>query len=334
MKKKINCSVVGLGFGETHLKHLKKNKFCSVKKICDFDLSKKNYFENKYKTTFTSNYKDIINDSNIKMISIATYDESHFKILKEAIHKKKNIFVEKPICQTEQELKKIQILLKKNKNIFFTSNMVLRTHPKFKKIYEIIKSGKIGKIFHIEGEYNYGRFYKITNGWRGKSKNYSVTLGGGIHIIDLIHWYIDSKIDRVIGVGNNLNSKNTVFKRFDTITSLIKFKNGITGKLTSNFPIKAPHNHIMNIYGNKGTILSSGKKIFLYRPNRKNYKKITIRFKKSKSYKYGVLKNFIYSILGKEKLIVNRDVTLKNMKTAFAIDKSLKTKKWEKIDLK
>ena len=46
--------------------------------------------------------------------------------------------------------------------------MVLRNHPKFLKIKELISSGQIGKIYHIEGEYNYGRFHKLINGWRGK----------------------------------------------------------------------------------------------------------------------------------------------------------------------
>ena len=59
-------------------------------------------------------------------------------------------------------------MLKKNKDIKISTNMVLRNHPKFLKIKELISSGQIGKIYHIEGEYNYGRFHKLINGWRGK----------------------------------------------------------------------------------------------------------------------------------------------------------------------
>ena len=63
---------------------------------------------------------------------------------------------------------------------------MLRAHPIFIKIFKMIKKNLIGKIYHIEGEYNYGRLYKITHGWRGRLPFYSVTQGGGIHIIDLI----------------------------------------------------------------------------------------------------------------------------------------------------
>ena len=47
-KNNIRASVIGLGFGETHLKALNKNKFCDVIKVCDNNRSK-NIFEKKFK---------------------------------------------------------------------------------------------------------------------------------------------------------------------------------------------------------------------------------------------------------------------------------------------
>ena len=57
MIKKINSSIIGLGFGETHLKCFKKNRFTKILKICDLNVSKKKYFEKKYKVDFTKKYK-------------------------------------------------------------------------------------------------------------------------------------------------------------------------------------------------------------------------------------------------------------------------------------
>ena len=331
MIKKINSSIIGLGFGETHLKCFKKNRFTKILKICDLNVSKKKYFEKKYKVDFTKKYKEITNDKDVNLITIATYDDSHFKILKESIKAKKNVFVEKPICQTFKQLNEIKSLLKKNKKIFFSTNMVLRNHPKFKKIHRIVKSGKIGKIFHIEGEYNYGRFEKILRGWRGRIKNYSVTQGGGIHIIDLIQWYVGKKIEKVIGIDNNINSKMSSFKNSDTTTALLKFKSGVTAKITSNFPIKTFHHHVLNIHGTKGSIFSSHEDIVVHTLTKKNKKKEKINFKKDKNYKFGVLDNFIYQILGKKKPLFDKNTIFNNMEIAFAIDRSLKTKKWEKV---
>ena len=330
-KNNIRASVIGLGFGETHLKALNKSKFCDVIKVCDNNRSKRKYFKKKFKKKFTDNYNEIIKNNKINFISIATYDDSHFKILKESIKMKKNIFIEKPICQTLDQLKIISKMLKKNKDIKISTNMVLRNHPKFLKIKELISSGQIGKIYHIEREYNYGRFHKLINGWRGKIPYYSVMAGGGIHIIDLFRWYVKSDFDKVIGIDNNLRSKKSIFKFSDTTTALVKFKNGVTGKITANFPIKSKHHHILNIYGEKGNILSDMKNLYIIKSNRNVTKKRIIKFKVNKKYKHGIINNFVYSILGKKKPLYDKKIIIHNMSAALSIDKSLKSKKWEKI---
>lgn len=330
-KNKIKAAVIGLGFGETHLKALEKNKFCDVIKICDNNKYKAKYFGKKYQKKFIKNYKSLINNNKINFVSIATYDDTHFKILRDTIKKNKNVFIEKPICQTFNQLKIINRLLNKNKKIKISTNMVLRNHPKFLKIKELTSSGQIGKIYHIEGEYNYGRFHKLTNGWRGRIPYYSVMAGGGIHIIDLFRWYVKSKFEKVIGIDNNLSSKKSIFKFSDTTTALVKFKNGVTGKITANFPIKSNHHHVLNIYGEKGNIISDMKNLYISKSKNFVTKNKIIKFKINKKYKYGIIDNFIYSILGKKKPLYDKSIIIHNMCTALSIDKSLKSKKWEKI---
>ena len=67
------------------------------------------------------------------MISIASHDNYHFSQILLALKNKKHVFVEKPLCQTHQELNKIKKELNKNKSIKFSSNLVLRAHPKYLK---------------------------------------------------------------------------------------------------------------------------------------------------------------------------------------------------------
>ena len=69
------------------------------------------------------------------------------------------------------------------------------------------KMNRFGKIFYIEGDYNYGRVKKITKGWRGKIPFYSVTYGGGVHIIDLITWIVDELPIQVKADSNKIVTK-------------------------------------------------------------------------------------------------------------------------------
>lgn len=331
MIKKINIGVIGLGFGETHLKSYNRIKKCKIFKICDF-IENKRIFEKKYKTKFTNNASNIIYDKKIDVVSIASYDNFHAKMLIDSIEQNKHVFVEKPLCTNFSDLKKIKKVLDKNKNKKILTNMVLRNHPKFLKVKKLISSGKIGKIYHIEGEYNYGRFHKLTNGWRGDLKNYSVSLGGGIHIIDLFLWLVKSKVSKVVAIGNKLRSKGTKFKNNDTVTSLLKFKNDVTGKITSNFSIIANHHHNLNIFGDKGTIIVTKNNIKICTKKKKNLIERNEIFKNNKNYKSGLIKNFVSSIFKRRKISISKDMILHTNHIGLSIDKSLKTMRWEKIN--
>ena len=334
MIKKLNSAVVGLGFGERHLKCLRKNKFTNLVDFFDFDKKKNDKFKKEFKIKSSNSFKELINKKKLDLVAIASYDNFHYPMILKAIKKNLHIFVEKPLCLKISQLKKIKSLLKKNENkkLKFSTNMVLRAHPKFKKIFSIVNSGQLGKIYHIEGEYNYGRFHKLTNGWRGRIPFYSVMLGGGIHILDLIYWITKSKFDKVIASSNNLNSKKTIFKFSDTTTAILKLMNGATAKVTSNFSINSPHHHVLNIHGNKGSIFSGLNHCYVFNSNKEKSKKKIVKFKQDKKYKETVLENFISFICGKRKNSYSKDTAFHVMSAALNIEKSLKSKKWEKVD--
>ena len=336
MKKKstnkINTAVIGLGVGQIHAETYKNNKNCNLIYLCDFNNKQKKKYEKKFNCNFSFNAKSIISNKNIDMISIASHDNYHFSQILLALKNKKHVFVEKPLCQTHRELNKIKRELNKNKSIKFSSNLVLRAHPKFIKIFKMIKQNLVGKIYHIEGEYNYGRLHKITRGWRGKLPFYSVMQGGGIHIIDLIQWYLNSKIHKVIAIDNRLITNQTQFLFPDTVTALAKFLNGATGKITSNFSCVTPHHHSLSIFGSKGTLLLTHKDLLFYKSRKKHVKPRKINFETKKNYKRKILESFISFVKNESnRPIIMKQDALDAMSVCLSIDKSIKTKKWEVV---
>ena len=130
--------------------------------------------------------------------------------------------------------------------------MILRKSERFKFIKEKIKKITLVKYI-MEGDYNDGRLKKITQEWRGKSPFYSLTLGGGLHIIDLLCWLLNMKVDEVFSYANKVTTKNTQFKYPDLITTIFKTNKKLIGKITSNFGCVYPHFHKISIYGTKKT---------------------------------------------------------------------------------
>ncbi len=332
MIKKLNVAVIGLGVGLRHAEIYKKNKYCNLKIVCDFDEKRLNFFSKKNKNILAvKNDSEIFDNNSIDLVSIASYDEYHYEQILKCFKAKKHFFIEKPICKNEKELKKIKNLYFKNKkSIKFSSNFVLRGNNYLSKIKTELSKIKNEKIFYIEGDYNYGRLEKITNGWRSKEKNYSINLGGAIHIIDLFNWFTSSQIQSVIASANKIVTNKSNFKYNDFSSSLIKFKDGSIGKINANFGAIMPHNHLLRIFTNKRTIEYSFNKLFLYNSRNKNISpKIFTNNKYKKDY---VLNSFILHLINKSELEVTPEDIFKNMSVAFSIDKSIVNKKWTKIN--
>ena len=129
---------------------------------------------------------EILEDPTIDVVSIVSYDDAHRDQVLKAIENGKHIFVEKPLCLNQQEFEDISGALKAHENIRLSSNLILRRTPRFIELRKRITQGELGDIYYLEGDYDYGRLHKLTEGWRGKIPFYSVVYGGAIHLIDLI----------------------------------------------------------------------------------------------------------------------------------------------------
>ena len=132
-----------------------------------------------------SSFNELLSEKYLDMICLATFDNQHFAQVVEGLKAGKHIFVEKPLCQTWDELINIKDVFN-NSNCCLSSNLVLRTSELFNHVGELISKGVLGEIYSFEADYLYGRINKLTNGWRKNVDNYSVMEGGGIHMLDLM----------------------------------------------------------------------------------------------------------------------------------------------------
>jgi predicted dehydrogenase len=334
--KKINCAVIGMGVGARHADFYNKYKYTNLVKIFEIDKKKWKNIKKRYpKAEIVNDENEIFNDTNINLVSLASYDNHHYSQILKAAKFKKNIFVEKPICLYLKELKKIKMNVEKNK-INMSCNFVLRENKQFKKIKDIILKKKIGKIYYGEGDYNYGRIEKVEKGWRGKIPYYSVTHGGAIHMIDLILWYLNELPDSVISSGNRLVVKNKNFKSDDFTIGILKFKSRKIVKITSNFGCVMPHHHALKIFGDKGSVLHDirGGILVNSRSKKKNYKKFHLNT--TNKQKSNIIKCFVDDIINKrkKKLRDNFKSIINSMLVSLAIEKSIKVKNKVSINYK
>lgn len=319
--KKINAAVIGLGVGKYHLIALLKNPNIGYIKIFDINLKKIKFNFFKYKKIqVVEKLESIFEDKNINFVCICSFDNFHYEHINLCIKYKKNIFVEKPICLKKWQFENIKKNIEKKK-ILISTNFVLRSQPEFIKLKNNISKGVFGKIYYLEGDYIFGRLEKILKGWRSNIDYYSVNLGGGIHLIDLIMWLTNFNVKKIKTMQNKIVTFNSKFKFPDFVCSFLKFKNNVIAKITSNFGSMHKHSHFLKVYGTKCTYIYDGT-YEKYYFDRNNKKKVIRKVKKNKS-KSIILNSFINKILKIDNMIVSFGDIEKVMEIAFKIDKDL-----------
>lgn len=254
-QKVLKTAVIGLGVGAQHALAYHANSKCELVQVCDIDPEKLSWAKNEFPIVeCTTDAKTILNNPDIDLVSIASFDQDHAEQILLGLENDKHLFVEKPLCLLKSEAEAIAKALQNKPHLKISSNLILRKYPLFEQLKAWIESGKLGTVYSIEGDYNYGRLHKILEGWRGKTPNYSITFGGSVHLIDAFQWLLGTKPSHVSSISNKICSADSNFKNPDFITSIFDW-NGIVAKITANFGCVQPHFHNLKVYGTKATFV-------------------------------------------------------------------------------
>lgn len=262
--KDLGVAVIGLGVGEQHAKGFLRAG-CSLRWIHDLDAAKAADVRSRLtEGAIAPSFEAILADPEVDVVAIATYDDHHAEAVVRALSAGKHVFCEKPICRSAPELERIEAAWKKSGR-HLGSNLVLRSAPLYRHVRELISSGSLGGIYAFYGDYLYGRLAKITEGWRAATDDYSVMQGGGVHLVDLMCWMTGERPMRVRSSGNKIASAGTAFRYPDFVTSTFDCKQGMVGIISANFGCVHRHQHVVRIFGTKGTFLYDDMGARIYR---------------------------------------------------------------------
>jgi predicted dehydrogenase len=245
--------VIGLGVGEQHARAFAAHPACRVTALCDREPTKLEALASAFPGARRyARAEDLINDPSLSIVAVASQDDDHYRQVVRALEAGKHVFSEKPLCLRADELCDIERAWRASGRRLST-NTVLRRSARFRWLQQAVRAGRLGRLFSIEADYVYGRLHKLVNGWRGRIPNYSVTLGGGIHLVDLMLWIADERPVEVVAVGSDCASRGSGFSGNDLVTALLRFNSGLVAKVGANFASVHPHYHRIIVYGTDAT---------------------------------------------------------------------------------
>ena len=142
-----NLAIVGIGYwGKKLISEFSKIaniKFC----YSQGNISNINWLHRNYpKIKFCKNFQDILNDSAIDGVVIASPIGTHFEYALKSLKSKKHVFIEKPISTTKKQGQTLLTIARKNNLEIFVGHIFLY-HPVLSKLKKLMKKEKINSMY-------------------------------------------------------------------------------------------------------------------------------------------------------------------------------------------
>ena len=140
---------------------------------------------------------DVFEDEAVDIIYITSPHNTHYEFMKAALEHGKHILVEKSITLNSRELDEI-ISLADEKQLIVAEAMTIWHMPLYKKLWEIIRNGDLGKVQMIT--INFGSFkeYNMENRFFNMNLAGGAMLDIGVYALSIVRSFMDKKPEEIV----------------------------------------------------------------------------------------------------------------------------------------
>lgn len=265
---RMRYALIGCGRIAANHIHAALENHLDIIAVCDVvpermeKLLEKYHLTNNLKIKLYTDYKKMIEENDIELVSIATESGLHAEIALYCISCRVNVIIEKPMALSIKDADYIIQATEKygvkvcvcHQNRFNIAVQKLRT---------ALEEERFGKLSHatIHVRWNRNKEYYKQASWRGTWKDDGGCLMNQcIHGIDLLRWMLGDEIEEVYGVTRK--QLHQYLEGEDIGMAVVKFANGVIATIEGTVNIY-PQNleESLYIFGEKGSVKLGGKSV-------------------------------------------------------------------------
>lgn len=150
-------------------------------------------------------YEEMLRDENIDVIYVSTPHCNHYEYIMDSLKNNKHVLCEKAITVSSKELNEI-LDLAKEKNLVVEEAMTIFHMPLYKKLREIINSGKLGKIKMIQASFGSCKENDVNNRFFSPGLAGGALLDIGTYALSFTRFFLSTQAEEIL----------TTVKKFDT----------------------------------------------------------------------------------------------------------------------
>jgi predicted dehydrogenase len=248
----INAAIFGLGrWGRNLVNAVEHSEVVRFKKAVVTNPSKHLDFAKEKYLEVTADPNEVLLDPSIEMIVLATPHLLHLPQITAAAKAGKAVFCEKPLALNLEEAQRAVAVCQEHQVLLGVGHDK-RFWPSMQHVQQVVRSGELGRLIHIEGIFTNENLKNFQTSWRDLPENVP---GGnltatGIHIVDAFT-NLMGPIKSVEGIYRQMDGGT-----MDTLALLVDFESGATGLLSS--PRPSPVFWRVHVFGQQGNIESRG----------------------------------------------------------------------------
>lgn len=207
-----------------------------------------------------TDYKKMIAENELDLISIATESGLHAEIALYCIEHGVHVIIEKPMAMSMKDADEI-IRLSEEKHIKVAACHQNRFNIAVQEMRGALETGRFGKLSHgsVHVRWNRNKGYYTQASWRGKwASDGGALMNQCIHGIDLLRWMMGDEVEEVY--GQTRQQFHNYLEAEDVGMAIIKFRNGAIGTVEGTTNVY-PQNleETLYVFGEKGTVKLGGK---------------------------------------------------------------------------
>jgi len=233
----LNAAVIGAGaIASAHIQaYLAFPEQCTLVALCDMYPDKAGRLAADYKleADVYADYKELLERSDIDVISVCTPPYTHADLAIAALNAGKHVIVEKPMASSLEECDAMNEAARKSGKILSVVAQNRFTTPMM-KLKHVLDANLIGPIVHAQVDSYWWRGYSYYDlWWRGtwEKEGGGCTLNHAVHHIDMLQW-MNGMPSEVTAVMSNTSHDNAEVE--DISIAIARYDNGSLAQITSS----------------------------------------------------------------------------------------------------
>src|SRR5919109_2559260 len=213
----IRVGLAGLGYWGPNLAR-NFDELADLRWLCDMDPERRERYAQRFPgARATGDFENLLDDSDVDAVVIATPVVTHYDLAKRALLAGKHVFVEKPPALSGTEADELSALAEERDLVLLPGHLLLY-HPGIRKLKAIVDSGELGEVLYL-----YGNRQNLGQIRRDENALWSL----GVHDLSVILHLVDEEPAEVWARGESFLNPRVE----DVVFCYLRFPSGVVAHM-------------------------------------------------------------------------------------------------------